>query len=176
MREPQKRRRSRAQLNRVHKVWAELDIDQQRDFVTRIEAQALHHPYSVLASPEQGLHRRRRIEFRTQVKRITDAVLGNDERGPVHLAGLVLDWIVVELGEEPQSRSGRKLRQLLGATWLMLCVLMLTNYAQADRMLVSMKAWSIFYGALGLLYLGLWAMLVIGFIHERRSWSNVVKP
>lgn len=78
----------------------------------------------------------------------------------------------MELGEEPQSRSGRTLRQLLGAAWLMLCVLMLTNYAQADRTLVSTKAWSMFYGALGLLYLGLWAMLVIGFVRERRTWAT----
>jgi hypothetical protein len=87
----------------------------------------------------------------------------------------ILDWIVVELGEEPQSRPGRALRQLLGAAWLMLCVLMLTIYAEADRTLIAMKAWSIFYGVLGLLYLGLWAMLVIGFMRERRSWANVVK-
>jgi hypothetical protein len=175
VRNPRKRRRSRAQLNRVDKSWAELDGDQQRDFLARIQEQALHHPYPILASPQQALPRRRRIELRTQAKRITDSVLGNDERGPVHFVSQILDWIVVELGEEPQSRPGRALRQLLGAAWLMLCVLMLTIYAEADRTLIAMKAWSIFYGVLGLLYLGLWAMLVIGFMRERRSWANVVK-
>lgn len=98
-------------------------------------------------------------------------MLGNDEGGPVHFAGQVLDWIVVELGEEPKSRSGRTLRQLLGAAWLMLCVLMLTNYAQADRALVSMKDWSIFYGVVGLFHLALWAILVIGFVRERKTWA-----
>jgi hypothetical protein len=110
-----------------------------------------------------------------QAKRIVEAVLGNDEQGPVHFVGQILDWIVVELGEEPQSRSGRTLRQLLGASWLMLCVLMLTNYAQADQALVSMKAWGIFYAALGLLHLGLWGMLVVEYVRERRSWATVVK-
>lgn len=184
MSDPRKRRRSRAQLNRVHKVWADLDADQQRDFVTRIEAQALQHRYPQSASPQQISHLanrlftggsnkwRHRVRIRAQAKRGVEAVLGNDERGPVHFAGQILDWIVVELGEEPQSRSGRTLRQLLGAAWLMLCVLMLTNYAQADRTLVSTKAWSMFYGALGLLYLGLWAMLVIGFVRERRTWAT----
>ncbi len=61
------------------------------------------------------------------------------------------------------------MRQLLAAAWLMLCVLVLTNLAQADRAEGPMRAWSIFYGSLGFFYLMLWSILVIGFVRERRA-------
>ena len=99
-------------------------------------------------------------------------VLGSNERGPVQVVYRVLDLMVIKLGDKPQSRSGRATRQLLAAAWIMLCVLVLSNYAQAAISAELSRAWSIVYGTLGVMYLALWSILVTGIVRERRKWAT----
>jgi hypothetical protein len=113
-----------------------------------------------------------RFAVRAGLRSTSKKVFGDAEGGPVRVVEQILDWVVFGLGDEPTSHSGRVMRQLLAAAWLMLCVLMLANFAQADRAGVSMRVWSIFYGSLGFFYLMLWLILVIGFVRERRAWAQ----
>ena len=54
----------------------------------------------------------------------------------------------------------------------MMCVLMLNNFAQIDLLKGMSKGWAIVYGSLGMLYLGLWFVLVIGIVQDRRKWAT----
>ena len=54
-----------------------------------------------------------------------------------------------------QSWSGQSLRQLVAACWLMMCVLMLNNFAQIDLLQGMSKGWSLVYGSLGALCFGI---------------------
>ena len=113
-----------------------------------------------------------RVAVRTSLRSVGRNVFGDEQGGPVRVLEQILDWLVRGLGDEPTSRAGRVMRQLLAAAWLMLCVLQLANSAQADRVEASMFAWSIFYGSLGFFYLMLWLILVVGFVRERRAWAR----
>ncbi|HTP10001.1 MAG TPA: hypothetical protein VMP08_17210 [Anaerolineae bacterium] len=113
-----------------------------------------------------------RVAMRASLRNVGRNVFGDEQGGPALVVEQILNWLVLGLGDEPTSRAGRVMRQLLAAAWLMLCVLMLANFAQADRAGVSMRVWSIFYGSLGFFYLMLWLILVVGFVRERRAWAR----
>ena len=179
MRESRKRRRSRARLNRVRNAWLDLDAEQQTGLAGSVEtmaAQRNRQQESPLSAQVQQDFQLRifmgniRPAARAGLRSAGKKVFGDAEGGPVRVVEQILDWLVLGLGDEPTSHPGRVMRQLLAAAWLMLCVLMLANFAQADRAGVSMRVWSIFYGSLGFFYLMLWLILVIGFVRERRAW------
>ncbi len=189
MRESRKRRRSRARLNRVRDAWLNLDAEQQAYMAVKSEAIAERHAQQpsesdnqhqepILSSQAQQSFQPRvfinniRIAVKASLRSTSKNVFGDAQGGPVRVVEQILDWLVLGLGDEPTSHAGQTMRQLLAAAWLMLCVLMLTNFAQADRAGASMFAWSIFYGSLGFFYLMLWLILVIGFVRERRAWAR----
>ncbi len=187
MSESRKRRRSRARLNRVCEAWLDLDDEQQARLTGSFEAivaQRNQQP-SISGNQQQepflSLQAQQSFQLRLFIRNIRFAVkasfrsigrkvFGDAEGGPVRIVEQILDWLVLGLGDEPTSHAGRVMRQLLAAAWLMLCVLMLTNFAQADRVAGAAWAWSVVYGSLGLFYLILWSILVIGFMRERRAW------
>lgn len=187
MSESRKNRRSRARLNRVCDAWLNLDEQQQARLADSFEASVAQHNQQRSTSSNQQqapffasrtqqnfqlrhVTRNVRVAVRASLRNVGRTVFGDAQGGPVRIVEQILDWLVLGLGEEPTSRSGRVMRQLLAAAWLMLCVLLLTNLAQADRVGASMFAWSIFYGSLGFFYLLLWLILVVGFVRERRAW------
>jgi hypothetical protein len=179
--ESRKRHRSRARLNRVRDAWLELDAEQQAGLADSLEAIAAQHNHqqeSLLSSqPQQSPQLRLligtiRFAVKASLRNASKKVFGDAKGGPVLVVEQVLDWLVLGLGDEPTSHSGRVMRQLLAAAWLMLCVLLLTNFAQADRVTGISWAWSVVYGSLGFFYLILWSILVIGFVRERRMWAR----
>ena len=181
---PQKRNPSPNHLNRVHKAWPDLTAEQQVEFTIRIEACASRQPQPNLSTEISSERRQKKearrwptlasfcIDVEQATRRMSRFVLGSNERGPVQVVYRVLDLMVIKLGDKPQSRSGRATRQLLAAAWIMLCVLVLSNYAQADISAELSRAWSIVYGTLGVMYLALWSILVIGIVRERRKWAT----
>ena len=189
MRNPLKRRRSRARLNRVRKAWSDLDTNQQAHLSLCIEA-AADRPQSPsqvsvkrTAPPTLAAVLRSttdRCQFVKAVptsiirtaSRVQRAIFGDEQRGWIHFAGSILDAVVIGFGEDPRSRSGQSLRQLVAACWLMMCVLMLNNFAQIDLLNGMSKGWALVYGSLGALYLGLWCVLVIGIVQDRRKWAT----
>lgn len=189
MSESRKKRRSRARLNRVCDAWQGLDAEQQAHLTNSYEAilaqcnqqpstsdNQQQEPY-LSSQAQQNFQLRHvmsniRVAVRASLRNVGRNVFGDEQGGPVRVVEQILDWLVRGLGDEPTSHAGRVMRQLLAAAWLMLCVLQLTNSAQADRAGSSMFTWSIFYGSLGFFYLLLWLILVIGFVRERRAWAQ----
>lgn len=106
------------------------------------------------------------------VRRAGHAVFGDEHHGWIRFAGNMLDAVVYGLNEDPLSRSGQSLRQLVAACWLMLCVLLLNNFAQIDLLRGVSRGWVIVYGTFGLLYLALCLVLVIGIVQDRRKWTT----
>jgi hypothetical protein len=187
--ESRKNRRSRARLNRVRDAWQDLDVEQQAHLADSFDAIVAHRNQqpstsdsqqqvlSSLSQAQQNYQLRHvmsnfRVAVRASLRNVGRNVFGDEQGGPVRVVEQILDWLVLGLGDEPTSHAGRVMRQLLAAAWLMLCVLLLTNFAQADRAEASMFAWSIFYGSLGFFYLLLWLILVVGFVRERRAWAR----
>jgi hypothetical protein len=180
---PPKNRLSRDHLNKVYKAWPDLNPEQQREYAERIVSAAWRHQHLQMSAEQQphpiSLQQETnldasgsnlRVFVKQGLRRAGRAVFGDAEGGPVRVVEQILDMMVTMFGEEPTSRPGRTLRQLLAAAWMMLCVLMLTNLAQADRAALSIRAWSIVYGSLGLFYLILWLILVADFIRQRKTW------
>ncbi len=189
MSESRKKRRSRARLNRVCDAWQNLDDEQQARLADSFEASVAQHNQqrSISGKQQQApffasqtqqnirlrhVTRNVRVAVRASLRSGSKKVFGDAQGGPVRVVEQILDWLVLGLGDEPTSRSGRVMRQLLAAAWLMLCVLLLTNLAQADQAGASMFVWSIFYGSLGFFYLMLWLILVVGFVRERGAWAR----
>ena len=165
----------------IDDAWPDLDAEQQTDLADSVETMAAQHnrqQESPSSSPVQQDFQLRIFvgniysAARAGLRRASKKVFGDAEGGPVRVVEQILDWLVLGLGDEPTSHAGRMMRQLLAAAWLMLCVLMLTNFAQADRVAGASWAWSVVYGSLGLFYLILWSILVIGFVRERRAWAR----
>ncbi len=189
MNESRKKRRSRARLNRVCEAWKDLDPEQQAYMADRSDAITERHNQQSSTSDNQqqapflSLQAQQsfqprlfigniRFVVKASLRNVGRNIFGDEQGGPVRVVEQILDWLVLGLGDEPASHSGRVIRQLLAAAWLLLCVLMLTNFAQADGAGEYMFAWSIFYGSLGFFYLMLWLILVIGFVRERRAWAR----
>lgn len=78
--------------------------------------------------------------------------------------GQILDQSVIRSRRRLYLRSGKAYRQLLGLTGLLLIVVYMVLQSRAEFAvlpLVERPSWGVWYGLSGLVYLGLWAALVV---------------
>jgi hypothetical protein len=159
--------RSQELRNQIRDDFPSLETWQQEEFS--------RHAQSAAAINKRNVFGLLCVNAKFLVRRMLRTTLGDAESGPAYIVKQILDTLVRASGHKPHTRPGQVVRQFLASVWTLLCVVMVANFAQADQRNISIHAWSVEYGALGVAYLLLWIILVMDIWRQKRRWIEATR-